>query len=48
MSRNIKKLFTNLAGLTVEDLLSSEEGLHVGDKEQDPRVMQGRQLVMQL
>jgi hypothetical protein len=44
----MKKLFTNLASLTVEDLFSSEEGLHVGDQEQDPGVMQSRQLVMQL
>ena len=32
----------------MEDLLGSEERLHVGHQEQDPRVMQSRQLVMQL
>jgi hypothetical protein len=31
----------------VKDLLSSKECLHVGNKEQDPGVMQRRQLVMQ-
>ena len=29
----------------MEDLLGSEERLHVGHQEQDPRVMQSRQLV---